>query len=269
MTLRALTLAVSLGLLAFAAQCGTVATPDAGASKANDAGAQPSPRPSASPLFEAVKKGEVSETKRLLAGGADVNAYDEYGLTPLEIAVAKGDAEMIRALFAGGADANVEMKDTGDTALTVAIKLHRPQVALLLLDSGADVNLRPKSKNGVAPLHVAARNGDLEALNLLLSRGAEPDIRDSRGDTPLMTGARYAPIVEALLAKGADVNARDDDGSTPLMSAVSSVESLRVLISHGADVNARDAAQWSALEVALLRGCPDAINILMQAGATD
>ncbi|MFL6257381.1 MAG: ankyrin repeat domain-containing protein [Pyrinomonadaceae bacterium] len=270
MTLRALTLGVLLGLSAFAAQCGgTGATPPGVAPKANGAPARLSPQPSAPPLFEAVKKGDVYELKRLLAGGADPNVYNDIGVTPLDVAVAKGDAETIRALLAGGADPNAEMQTSGDTALTVAVKLRDPLVALLLLDKGADVNLRPKSEHGAAALHVAARNGDLEMLNLLLSRGAEPDVRDARGNTPLMTGAEYTPVIEALVAKGADVNARNEAGVTPLRSAVSSTEALRILIGHGADVNARNKAQWSVLEEALLRGCPDAVNILKQAGAAE
>ena len=57
-----------------------------------------------------------------------------------------------------------------------------------------------------------------DSLEDLLSKGANPNLKDNRGRTPLHHAAfhGYADNVEALLAAGADPNARDNDGWTPL-----------------------------------------------------
>src|SRR5438874_4853463 len=63
--------------------------------------------PTKEALFAAAKKGDVAETERLLAAGADVNAHTDYGVTALFYAAEKGHLEVVRALVAHQADLNV------------------------------------------------------------------------------------------------------------------------------------------------------------------
>lgn len=71
------------------------------------------------------------------------------------------------------------------------------------------------------PLHTAARMGQAEAARLLLEHGADPNVRDSCRNTPLHAAAGYkdSKLAEMLLAAGADVNARNEEGDTPLSLA--------------------------------------------------
>ena len=77
-----------------------------------------------------------------------------------------------------------------------------------------------------APLHDAAREGDVEAIQRLLAAGADPNAKAAYlGDTPLHTAALmgHADAIAALLKGGADPNANaanDADGDTPLHWAV-------------------------------------------------
>ena len=71
------------------------------------------------------------------------------------------------------------------------------------------------------PLHCAAHNGHLAAVEVLLAKGAEVDARNKNQWTPLHNSAfnGHLATVEVLLAKGAEVDARSLDGKTPLDDA--------------------------------------------------
>ncbi len=89
-----------------------------------------------------------------------------------------------------------------------------------LLAQGADVNV--KDNEGRTPLHQTARYRNKELAELLLSHGANVNAKDNSGDTPLHAAASYpghTELVELLLAHGADVNAKGKNGETPLHSA--------------------------------------------------
>jgi ankyrin repeat protein len=95
---------------------------------------------------------------------------------------------------------------------------------------------------GVSDLFTAARRGDVDTLNRLLSEGADPNARDANGDTPLMLAAAggHEPVVRHLLKYGADVNAVPvPEHATPLRIAVRDGNAgiVRVLLAHGADPN--------------------------------
>jgi ankyrin repeat protein len=73
---------------------------------------------------------------------------------------------------------------------------------------------------GVTALHLAAQNGHLGTVKLLIDRNANVDARDQCGDTPLCYAAMchggHPDVVEVLLNHGAEVNARDNKGRTIL-----------------------------------------------------
>ena len=85
-----------------------------------------------------------------------------------------------------------------------------------LLDKGANVNAR--DEYGLAPLHVAAFNGQLDVARLLIDRGADVNAIDELGETPLHWAAfnGHVDVARLLLERGADASVRDDEGKTPL-----------------------------------------------------
>ena len=93
-----------------------------------------------------------------------------------------------------------------------------------LLDAGADPNVRNAS--GQTPLHWAVTGATPAIVAALLGAGADPNARDEDGTTPLGTmayltasGERVPAIVAALVSAGADPNPRTEDGRTPLHAA--------------------------------------------------
>jgi ankyrin repeat protein len=81
---------------------------------------------------------------------------------------------------------------------------------------GADVNV--KDLYGRTPLHRAAMRGHKEIVELLIAAGAEVNAKNKKSATPLHSTALFGhkEIAELLITKGADVNAKDKDGETPL-----------------------------------------------------
>ena len=87
--------------------------------------------------------------------------------------------------------------------------------------AGEAVNQSPRPRPGYPPLFLAAARGHIDVVRFLLDQGADPNIVDHIGVTPLM-GVCYedrVEVAELLLARGADVHARSSQRETPLMFA--------------------------------------------------
>lgn len=125
-------------------------------------------------------------------------------------------------------------------------------------------------------LHGAAAAGDLTMVELLLGVGADPNVTDSRGQSPLYTAGNECsapgggPIVRALARAGADVNAADlGQRCTPLHMAArrGNVEIAAALLDYGADVEARDRKGDTPLRRAVNTGHTEVAALLLARGA--
>lgn len=126
------------------------------------------------------------------------------------------------------------------------------------------VNTRDRS-SGQTALHIVVERRDKIWMGFLLQQGANPNVRDKEGLSPLMlaTQLRFVDGVKILLAKKADVNLTNDQGETPLIRAVQLRDSelVRVLLTNGADpdqtdtlagLSARDYAERDRRAAAIL-----------------
>ncbi len=133
-----------------------------------------------------------------------------------------------------------------------------------LLREGADINARELG-DGATPLIVATQREHVPVVRLLLSRGANVNAHDDRGQTALMYVSND-DIARLLIQRGADINAKGDDGAAMLMRAAGEgrVEVVRVLLSRGAAVDATDARGWTPLMAAIDQGFPEVARVLIQ-----
>lgn len=165
-------------------------------------------------------------------------------------------------------------KKGGLSALHFAIRQGSTGSVEALLAAGADVNALTPSDN-TSPLLIATINGQFDLAMLLLERGADPNLASDAGATPLFAAINiqwaprsfypqpraqlqqkttYLQLMTALLDKGADVNARlrkkvwytqynfdllrvDEAGATPFWRAAyaSDIEGMKLLLARGAD----------------------------------
>jgi ankyrin repeat protein len=132
-------------------------------------------------------------------------------------------------------------------------------------------------KGGRTPLLEAINYRHLDVALYLIERGADPNLPDPQGRTPLiwsaiasrLVGNKIIPVVRALLKAGADVNLADHDGTTPLMWAADrGVTFVRLLLKRGADVTPRTTREDNSGRTVLMfaKGIP-VLKLLLAAGA--
>tara|TARA_B100001113_G_scaffold308361_1_gene270491 strand:- start:2939 stop:6778 length:3840 start_codon:yes stop_codon:yes gene_type:complete len=179
----------------------------------------------------------------------------------------------------------------GDTPLIIASRSINDNAAIVatLISRGADPNLAPLNGWGddsgvitsLSPLHQTCYYKLTELCSLLLQHGANPNVRDNDGDTPLhlcmmstCEGVTNGNLVRTLIAYNANVNDLNDDYESPLKYAVlyHCTEGVRVLLQNGASPNAIDREGNTILNAAFKLGITmndniNVIKLLLQYGA--
>lgn len=131
-------------------------------------------------LMTVASSGHLDVARYLIASGANVNATNKYRTSVLMwTAYFIESADMARLLLAAGADVNWQ-NGRGGTALIDAIRTRHLEVARVLIEHGADVNLGP---NRYTPLMFAVADGNPESVALLIEAGADPTLPDEFGLT--------------------------------------------------------------------------------------
>ena len=147
-----------------------------------------------------------------------------------------------------------------------------------LLSRGVDPNCLSHApghhfggKRLMTPTCWAAYRGNTEVLKVLLDAGADPNIADGYGNSPLHWAAKQGleRIAQLLIKSGADVNSTDKCGQTPLYWAarVGHRDVVKVLLSAGADPDKRNVRGESALDGPTMIGDMDVVLLLLDAGA--
>ena len=179
------------------------------------------------PLIQSSITGNGEIISMLLDAGADANARTLQGDTALMNAAKAGSVQGVQALIEAGA--GVEARDgySFQSPLMWAAAFNQAEIVRILAENGADVNARSAElifsgiqqggvqgdfpNGGLTSLHHAARENGVETVEVLLALGADPNILDPQGISPLRVAAtnENLDIAKILIEGGADLN----DGS--------------------------------------------------------
>ena len=193
-------------------------------------------------------------------------------IAAIHLAASRGWTDFLKNLISENQDlANSRVNQNGPTALGRACVAGELEVAALMIDNNADVDLRDAS--GFNPLLLATICRHNGVAKLLLERGANPNCRDDDGGTPLHHAAFNINVemTIALLERGADPVAKawDAEKQTPLQSAVEaqSLEVIKVLHNHHSQWDVKSGGGYTALHTAALHNSFKAAQVLLELGA--
>jgi len=192
-----------------------------------------------SALHNAVEFGTPELIDYLIEHGADkiLNYADSRGYTPLILAASVGnDTNLEHLITKHKVDPNFQ---TDVTALLMATQNRKISTTHLLIKYGADVDAT-HTKMQCTALHLAASNEFLDIVEILCQAGCKVDCEDPRGYTPMLMAATegYVKCVEMLLKAGADPNhrAHSDHTTTIFHSAAKNrIGVVHLLLKYGAD----------------------------------
>ncbi|XP_064653133.1 putative ankyrin repeat protein RF_0381 [Lineus longissimus] len=234
-------------------------------------------------LLQTIRRQDFRFIEFILNNGASVTKQPGTDISPLNLAVESRtrNLEIIELLLLHGADV-FEEDDYGDTILMNAVFRRDYEVVMLFLNSVSGeghgesclaasccivsrVHIEEILKRGVSPnnsemspLIFSCLLGDEAMVSMLLDYGADVNIEDPRGGTPLsnaISAGNQSNLIKLLVTHGADVNHMttgfDDPGVevTPLMEAarMRDLPNIRELLRLGADVNIKNNQRRTAL----------------------
>lgn len=184
----------------------------------------------------------------------------------------EGNIETVGLFLQAGLDPNSRKEVEGGTvtALHAAVDGGNREIAVLLLQRGADVDARAPGQHTVLHAALGRTNVDLTMVDLLITNGANVNAASDRGVTPLISAVQWGHLgaVELLLSKGADVNAATTNGYTALMIAAGddNVEAVKSLLKAKPNLNARGGKLGqTALELAVALDHTNVLEVLRQA----
>jgi len=198
--------------------------------------------------------------RMLIEKGADVNINtgNFTGQTPLHASAINGCLESCEVLLNSGAQASPE-DDEGNTPLHIAaLKKGFEKVVQLLVEKGAGINV--KNRKGLTPLHLAVCHDHYDAVSVLVNAGAKVNTMDVLGNTALHFVSRealWSGTLDLLLDHGADPNVQNGQGDSPLictasnLSIVDRLPKMKKLLQHSAKINMRNHKGRTALHFAI------------------
>ncbi|MDR2481964.1 MAG: ankyrin repeat domain-containing protein [Spirochaetaceae bacterium] len=218
------------------------------------------------PLFVAVEKDRTSLIPLLLKHKSDIFAATNQGITVFEKALQSNNTALDEMIT----EETVQRSDNGgNTLLIAAVRLHaNVDIARRILDKNANVNAR--NQEGDTALHIAVRQNEAALGELLISRGADIFLQNTRGESPLYLTFYSRGGVREWMFIPAVLTTKDGQGKTILHWAAEWKldQVIPVIVTRGALVDAQNALGETPLFVAVRKNFPTTARALLQAGAS-
>jgi ankyrin repeat protein len=213
-------------------------------------------------FMEAVRDRNAVALKTVLAEGLPVNKLLSSGSTPLSMVSLWDEQDMVEVMLKAGANPNSPDRDGKTPLMSAAQNLSACEA---LMAHGARIDAH--AEDGRTAMHFAVdwyeydfhpggtEERAVSVLELLFAAGADPEVRDRLGRTPMMLAALngHDPSIETLLKHGAKVNARDNAGRAAVTWASSRGETdkcLVALLAAGAKIHLIEALELNNLALA-------------------
>jgi hypothetical protein len=174
-------------------------------------------------LLQAARMGDFALVERLLQAGANRDPRNEAGETPLLVAIQTGHRAVARRMIEAGADINAQARNL-DTPWLLAGARGEAELLTLMIPKGPDLSIR--NRFGGNALIPACERAHVEAAKVLLTTRIDVNHINNLGWTCLLEivvlgngGPRHQQVTWLVLDAGADPNIADKDGITPLAHA--------------------------------------------------
>lgn len=226
-----------------------------------------------SALFLAVHE-QTNNALLLLQAGADPNQVGEEDKTPLYLAVEHDNLELVEQLIQHGAKVNQLNKQGQNPLFALVDAGTSTEMVERLIAAGVDLKNKDQQGNSIVQALSNSRSKyeALPRLQLMLEKGADPNVINSDLSTPLHQAVlSHAPkTAQLLLSTGANPNAQDKDGATPLHYAVRlrAFKQIEQLIAHKATLNLYNRFGKTALHIAVEENDKALVKRLLKAGAS-
>ncbi|KAF7562340.1 hypothetical protein G7046_g1773 [Stylonectria norvegica] len=231
----------------------------------------------------------IESVRILLKAGVDPNARKDGVYTPLCTSIRDDRSDIFQLLLANGADPNVPASEYPTFKCITHKRLH---FLPLLVAAGANLS----SPKGI--METAVSFNDMQALNWLLDQGLSPNEKAPKGQSPLTTAIKdnRIEIVDLLLSRGADPNIRGQDWpvcmavhNPPILKRILSVlaeprafkgvmemavvanqlESVKMLLASGVSVEDKNGGVFSPLTTAIREDRREIVKYLLTEGGAD
>ena len=225
-------------------------------------------------FIETAKQGNIERLQYFIDKGVDINARDRYGRTALSRAIQNGRPEVVDVLLDNGADVPFAFViTTHDELRTKPSKVQQAQFNAELIE--------------------VAKQGDIQTVKTFVKRGADIDVQDNQGRTPLYLAAKneHPEVVDVLLDNGAasyyttdnqawkdlmlvanqeireKINKKREEEAFIETAKQGNIERLQYFIDKGVDINARDRYGRTALYWAIQKDFEEVVDVLLDNGA--
>jgi ankyrin repeat protein len=236
--------------------------------------------------FAAVMEGKKRNIQTMIKNGINVNMTNDKGNTALIYAIVRNNFELASLLLKNGRDPNIAIPESGKTPLMIALlqasKANASKgiasLTMLIDNLIQKSNLDTQDVNGDTALHYAVQLKQDKLLLSLLNKGANPNVKNKFGNTPLMmicTHKNSTPAEDKILDHllddpRTDKDTQSNDGASPLMYAIMSnnIKFVNKLIQKKVNVNIVDNKGNSALIISVFED-PKILQALLRVNGID